>query len=126
MSMVKPVYTIPESKFLTLCSFAMFFRFNLTWASPVMDNQFMVVGSTQFRSFGMTRIQHLGAWGQTVFSLKKSNGLEGDKLILQQRDRNMAIGEAEILAILAISEAFGMKANSKVVEIIKAKQNATG
>jgi len=64
---------------------------------------------------------HLGAFGQTILTLKKTDHLSGDRLILRQRSGAVELGESDILAVAAFAEACELTPNQKTVAIFRSK-----
>lgn len=70
-------------------------------------------------------IIHLGAFGQTIFALREATGVEGDKLILRQRDGKVEIGHAEIRVIASLAKAVGLQPHPITVQRMKERLNIT-
>ena len=63
----------------------------------------------------------LGAFGQTILTLKKTDHISGDRLILRQRSGAMELGEADILAVAAFAEACKLVPHPKAVAAFRRK-----
>jgi hypothetical protein len=64
-------------------------------------------------------IRYLGAWGRTIFSLKPSLGLEGDRIILRTPDGHVEIGYTELQVIIALAKIFDITAPDELIAVVK-------
>ena len=68
----------------------------------------------------MSRV-HIGAYGQTVFSLLLSEHLGGSKLQLRGRKGSVQIGQREIEVIAGLAEIFGVECDQATVSALTDK-----
>ena len=61
---------------------------------------------------------HIGAYGQTIFSLLLSDHIDGSKLHLRTREGSIRIGRREIEIMAGLAEVFGVECDADTVCVL--------